>query len=943
MAEGFEVSKGYVAMYADDTGLRDSMAEKIKAAAAGLDVQVGLGLRNDAVERLDADVQAATDLAGEDKHVQVSLDVKPDAPEILGEDVRAAVDLAGEDAKVKVGLGLKDDAAAKLKAEVDAATKSTTNAGNAANNAGGGFGGLSGMMMLAAAAAVTLGPALAALPALLGGLGLGGIAAFGAMRDVVGALSAANQQATATGQTAAQVAQTAFSNAVAIRNAEQAITDAKRASAIAAQNSADSIVAANQQVAQSEQSEAQAAQQLAQAKIDAFNQIADLNNSAADANNSVADAQLGVDQAQQTLTATMVNSLSTDLQKKQAQQALIDAEQRLTDAKQHATEATQASTKANQEGVANFPPVVAAQNAYTQAVQSTANAQHALVVAQRNAADQAISSAESVQKAEQSLTDTIEQQRLAAAAAASTGASGANAYAQAMAKLTPVGQEVVKMLLGMNTGFTAASQNSFLPGVLAFLKDVQPLMPQFVGMVSLAGHAFGGFIAQIGELFKNKAFVADFFTVLQQGVGMLSTIGGGVIQLIHGVTAAAAGAGPIVTAVGQGIADVLAAIGSLFQGLTVDGSGAAQTIQSILDLVAGLLGPLGTLIGAISGALGPVLVALVPTFLKLVDVVVKALLPSLPQLSTALAAVANILALLLPAIFPLIGYLGDGLAPVLQVVSDIFQGLNVLISDNIGWIKPLIEVVLGIWGAVKLWTLAQSLLWTVMAANPIGLLIGALVALVGGVIYAYDHFQWFRDFIQHMFMDLHNWFFDFWHVANDVWRDVVGGAEAMARWFEALPDRLGRLGGQMWGWIGVGLKDAANGAIWVLNGMIHALNSLLHGLSDTWSWAGIPAIPSVPDIPYLAKGGRAIAPGVAVVGDDGPELMYMPKGASVVPLGAGGQGASASPGASVSVQEMHFHVDGLIDLTNPNAMSANTRTMMIKIRDALKLLDAAYA
>src|ERR1700676_2399016 len=112
MGDGFEVSKGYVALYADDTGLRDSMAAKIKAAAAGLDVQVGMGLRTDAAEILDADVLAATELAGEDKRVTVGLDVKSDAPEVLDEDVRAAVDLASEGAKVKVDLGLKDDAAA---------------------------------------------------------------------------------------------------------------------------------------------------------------------------------------------------------------------------------------------------------------------------------------------------------------------------------------------------------------------------------------------------------------------------------------------------------------------------------------------------------------------------------------------------------------------------------------------------------------------------------------------------------------------------------------------------------------------------------------------------------------------------------------------------------------------------------------------------------------
>lgn len=50
----------------------------------------------------------------------------------------------------------------------------------------------------------------------------------------------------------------------------------------------------------------------------------------------------------------------------------------------------------------------------------------------------------------------------------------------------------------------------------------------------------------------------------------------------------------------------------------------------------------------------------------------------------------------------------------------------------------------------------------------------------------------------------------------------------------------------------------------------------------------------MPNIPMLAKGGTATSAGWSVVGDDGPELRYMPEGASVVPLdralGAGGGG-----------------------------------------------------
>ncbi|MFE3081772.1 phage tail tape measure protein [Nocardia tengchongensis] len=73
---------------------------------------------------------------------------------------------------------------------------------------------------------------------------------------------------------------------------------------------------------------------------------------------------------------------------------------------------------------------------------------------------------------------------------------------------------------------------------------------------------------------------------------------------------------------------------------------------------------------------------------------------------------------------------------------------------------------------------AQWLLNAAMDANPIGLLIVGIGALVGGVVYAYNHFEWFRDIVQ----DVWGWmkkagqwigheFMDIWHKAGDFIHD----------------------------------------------------------------------------------------------------------------------------------------------------------------------------
>ena len=53
-----------------------------------------------------------------------------------------------------------------------------------------------------------------------------------------------------------------------------------------------------------------------------------------------------------------------------------------------------------------------------------------------------------------------------------------------------------------------------------------------------------------------------------------------------------------------------------------------------------------------------------------------------------------------------------------------------------------------------------------------------------------------------------------------------------------------------------------------------------------------PAIDPIPSIPRLAKGGTALAGGVAMVGEEGPELVTLGRGASVIPLQGGASGVT---------------------------------------------------
>lgn len=91
----------------------------------------------------------------------------------------------------------------------------------------------------------------------------------------------------------------------------------------------------------------------------------------------------------------------------------------------------------------------------------------------------------------------------------------------------------------------------------------------------------------------------------------------------------------------------------------------------------------------------------------------------------------------------------------LQILTNIINFLAVPIeifatglTKIITWLKPVAPIIKVIAIAYGVWTAAQWALNIAMTANPIGLIIAAIAALVGGIIYAYNKIGWFRGGIK---------------------------------------------------------------------------------------------------------------------------------------------------------------------------------------------------
>jgi uncharacterized protein YukE len=279
---------------------------------------------------------------------------------------------------------------------------------------------------------------------------------------------------------------------------------------------------------------------------------------------------------------------------------------------------------------------------------------------------------------------------------------------------------------------------------------------------------------------------------------------------------------------------------------------------------------------------------------------------------------------------------GGGGADFLQMVADMTQSLSDFVNsdgvqgilgflgelarmifDNIGVVAALwagFQILSGVMsfamGVLSIYTALQTagitvtglmtaatwLLNTALAVltSPITLVIVAIGLLVAAVIYAYNHFDWFRNFVDTVWQNIKDAFAYGVGFAKglleqlvNTWHWLADGISGIAGW---IGDRLSG----MWEPMQTGARRVINVAIGMLNGLIRGINFAIRGMNALG--AGLPEFGT---ISYLAKGG--VAGGLAVVGEQGPELVRLPQGSTVIPhgqskrmaedMGADGQGS----------------------------------------------------
>jgi hypothetical protein len=205
------------------------------------------------------------------------------------------------------------------------------------------------------------------------------------------------------------------------------------------------------------------------------------------------------------------------------------------------------------------------------------------------------------------------------------------------------------------------------------------------------------------------------------------------------------------------------------------------------------------------------------------------------------------------------------------------------------------------WSGVTAVATGVQWLWNAaLAASPVTWIVLGIIALVAIIVVIALKTTWFQQIwhaawgaITSAASATWNWIKKNWPLILGILTGPIGLAvlyvtkhwNDIVSFMTKLPGRIGKATAGMWD----GIKDAFRSAInWIISGW----NGLHFGIPriDTH----IPGVGTVgggsfgvPQIPYLAKGGHIMAGGMAVVGDAGPEALYLPRGATVEPLTRG--------------------------------------------------------
>lgn len=203
-----------------------------------------------------------------------------------------------------------------------------------------------------------------------------------------------------------------------------------------------------------------------------------------------------------------------------------------------------------------------------------------------------------------------------------------------------------------------------------------------------------------------------------------------------------------------------------------------------------------------------------------------------------------------------------------------------------------------IWTGVTVTATAVQWLWNAaMMANPIGLIILAVIALVAGIVLLWQHSETFRaivsgsfEFVWGVIKAVWNWVKDNWRLLLTIltgpiglavglitryWGEIKGGAVAVFDWICGVPGMIGSAFGGLFDILTAPFRRAFNAVAGYWNRSVGGMHFTAPDWVPGFGGKGF----SMPRIPTLAEGGIIPAtPGgrLAIIGEGGQDEAVIP-------------------------------------------------------------------
>jgi hypothetical protein len=286
--------------------------------------------------------------------------------------------------------------------------------------------------------------------------------------------------------------------------------------------------------------------------------------------------------------------------------------------------------------------------------------------------------------------------------------------------------------------------------------------------------------------------------------------------------------------------------------------------------------------------------------------------------------------------------IGSQLLPIIVKLMETFAPIITFLSQNAGWLLPLAGLITGIVVAMKAWQVIQvawnavtaaatAVQWAfnaAMAANPIGLIIIGIAAVIAAIVLLYTKVDWFRaavdaaidgvvaafQWLWDMIQKVYEWVKNNWPLLLAIitgpfgaavwaiqhyWDQIVGAAHTVIggiqNAFNAITDILTWPFKQAWyyiqqvpGWIANAFHSLWGGINNAMSGLADAITYPFRKAFDAikWLWNStvggfgftVPSwVPGIGgkgwSIPEMATGGIVTKPTIALIGERGAEAV----------------------------------------------------------------------